>query len=64
MRRLVRFVGATRPEIADAGEAPAPSQASQPAVGDPAPDRPLDVAPSGSEQLADANIVDAVGREV
>ena len=62
MRRLVRFVGPARPEVEEATGPPTSSEPMS-SVDDPAADRPLDVAPGGSEQMPEAGIVDAVARE-
>ena len=62
MRRLVMFVGPTRPEPAEASNSLTPSEPAS-LSGDPAPDRPLDVAATGVEPLAEANVVDAVGQQ-
>jgi hypothetical protein len=64
MRRLVRFVGPTRPKPEQAQPAALSSEPT-PLARDADADRPLDVgAASGSaEPASDAGMVDAVARE-
>jgi hypothetical protein len=60
MRRVVRFVGPARPKL----EATEPQASSEsPPSRDSEPDRPLDVTAGRSEQMPQADMVDAVARE-
>ena len=54
MRRLVRFVGATRPGTAEAAR-PLPSSNPMSSARDPTPDRPLDATLGETEQLPGVN---------
>lgn len=64
MRRLVRFVGPTRPET-DWATQPQGSTELRSVAPDTEPDRPLDVgaAARSSEPAPDTGMVDAVARE-
>jgi hypothetical protein len=50
MRRLIRFVGATRPERLEAAGPPAPGDVAPASKSQPDP--PLDAAPDTSERLS------------